>query len=269
MIVTLERAYKAGQFSELPRGPIGRYIEVPNERYRARIENHIGALLYSFIVNNANDRKVMDNIVKRQFPNFQPSIITKKFVNRVYDVSRGSVRAPEGTALMMDEIKCSDNVVMNTLIDYKNIETILLVSKREVAERITMEQENVPRNLSKAFLLNPSLEYNPSPNYRIYTVTVRPSRLIQADPQAYILQLQSELRDKEVQIKRLQGEQKGIVDQYQGVRENIDRVRAVIQKHLSNKREIEEKINELENIEYPTSNEIEMLVGSFLLLLFH
>lgn len=263
MITALERAYKANQFSELPRGPIGRYLEVPNERYRARIEHHIGPLLKSFIVNNANDRKVMDNIVKRQFPNFQPSIITKKFVNRLYDVSQGSVNPPEGTALMINEIRCSDNIVMNTLIDYKNIETILLVTRRDIAERITMEQENVPRNLSKAFLIQPSLEYNPSPNYRIYTVTVHPCRLIQADPQAYIKQLQSELRDKEIHIKRLQGEQKGIVDRYQEVHGNIEKVREVIRKHLASKREVEEKINELENIEYPTSNEIEILVSSF------
>ncbi|KAL5276354.1 SMC6 family protein [Megaselia abdita] len=259
LIMVLEKATKAGKFSELPRGPIGRYLEVPNEIYRARIENHIGNLLRSFIVNNANDRKVMDDIVKRQFPNFQSSIITKKFNKRLYDVSKGSVNPPDGTVLMMNEIKCSDNIVMNTLIDYKNIETILLVTKRTVAERITMEQENVPRNLSKAFLINPSLEYNPSPNYRIYTTTVNPARFIQTDPQAYINQLQSELRNKEAQIQKLQSEQQGIVDQYQEVRDNINRVRSIIQKHQTNKREIVEKITELENIEYPSSNEIEIL----------
>lgn len=224
----------------------------------------MGNLLRSFIVNNASDRKVLDNIVKRHFPNLQPSIITKKFVNRLYDVSKGRVDPPEGTTLMLNEIKCSDNVVMNTLIDYKSMETILLVTKTDVAVKITMEQENVPRNLSKVFLIQPSLEYYPSPNYRIYPVNVGPSRLIQADPQVYIKQLQSELKDKDVQLKRLQVEQNNIVEQYQDVQGNIERVRSIIQNHIANKREIEEKIKELENIEYPTSNEIEILV-SFLI----
>lgn len=261
-IAAIETAYKNRQFSEMPRGPIGRYIEVPDERYKARIENHLGPLLKSFIVNNASDRKVMDNIVQRQFPNFQPSIITKKFVNRLYDVSKGAVNPPEGTTLMMNEIKCSDNVVMNTLIDYRNIETILLVTRREVAERITMDQENVPRHLSKAFLIQPSLEYNPSPNYRIYTVTVNPSRLIQTDPQKYIKQLQIELKEKEAQVQRMVREQKEVLNQYPEVRQNIDRVRGILQQHNINKRELLGKINELENIEYPTSNEIEMLVST-------
>uniref|UniRef100_T1GI72 Structural maintenance of chromosomes protein 6 n=1 Tax=Megaselia scalaris TaxID=36166 RepID=T1GI72_MEGSC len=253
-IAAIETAYKNRQFSEMPRGPIGRYIEVPDERYKARIENHLGPLLKSFIVNNASDRKVMDNIVQRQFPNFQPSIITKKFVNRLYDVSKGAVNPPEGTTLMMNEIKCSDNVVMNTLIDYRNIETILLVTRREVAERITMDQENVPRHLSKAFLIQ--LHWSTIPAQIIEFIQLL---LIQTDPQKYIKQLQIELKEKEAQVQRMVREQKEVLNQYPEVRQNIDRVRGILQQHNINKRELLGKINELENIEYPTSNEIEML----------
>lgn len=57
LINQIRKAHSEGKFSQLPRGPIGNYVEVPRRQYCDVIESILnGALLNSFIVNNKKDR---------------------------------------------------------------------------------------------------------------------------------------------------------------------------------------------------------------------
>lgn len=81
----------------------------------------------------------------------------------------------------MDQIRCSDHVVLNCLIDRGSIETVLLTESKEVAEHFTSNIENVPHNLTKIILIKPGLEYCPEPSYRMYSIKIRPARFIQVN----------------------------------------------------------------------------------------
>lgn len=88
---------------------------------------------------------------------------------------------PKGTVLLMNLIKCSDHIVMNCLIDRLSIESVLFAENQQIAERFTSHAEHVPSKLNKIIVPKPGLEYYPEPNYRMYSIAIRPARYIQVN----------------------------------------------------------------------------------------
>lgn len=103
------------------------------------------------------------------------------YLNKIYDVQNNQVQETPNTNLAMKLIRCSDAVVMNCLIDHCKLETILLVEDQELAIHLTAEEENVPRNLTRILLTQPSTDYYPAPMYRTYSSEQRPVRYLQVN----------------------------------------------------------------------------------------
>lgn len=83
LIQMIEKVYNNRKFSALPKGPLGRYLEVPDKKWRGVVEQLLGGHLTSFIVNNGQDRQVLDKIIKTHFPQSRHTIITAKFRGQV------------------------------------------------------------------------------------------------------------------------------------------------------------------------------------------
>lgn len=83
LLEEIDRQYRARKFSERPRGPIGSYLNVPEQKYRDVVENQIADLLRAFIVNNTADRTLLNSIIQQRCPNMHLTIITAKFLNKV------------------------------------------------------------------------------------------------------------------------------------------------------------------------------------------
>lgn len=182
LLNSIQALYKRGAFSQMPRGPLGHYVELLDDTFKVGIETIIGNLIHSFVVNDAKDRNVLAQLIKRDYPNHsRHAIITSSFKDRVYDVSSGAVHPVQHTRRAMDVIRVSDPVVMNCLIDNCRVEMILLTENEQMAMRITEDRENVPRNLLRVLLLAPFTEFYPAPNYRSYSLQDRPARYLQVD----------------------------------------------------------------------------------------
>lgn len=123
LVLRIEQEHNRGRFSKLPRGPLGRYVEVPDRKWRGTVEFILkNGLMNAFFVNSDKDRGFLMQLIKREFPNIQmPNIITSKFVDQVYDISRGRVHAQPGTVSLIDVMKVKDPVVMNCFIDQVSI----------------------------------------------------------------------------------------------------------------------------------------------------
>lgn len=166
----------------MPRGPLGRYIELEDDKWKVAIESIVGRLLHAFTVNDPKDRAVLTQLIKKDFPGHASyTIITSRFQNRVYDVRKGAVRPATNTRLVMDVMRVSDPVVMNCLIDHCKIETILLTEDEQVAMRLTSDEENVPHSLLRIMLMKPFTSFYPAPNYRSYSLDYRPARYLQVN----------------------------------------------------------------------------------------
>ncbi|XP_050101475.1 structural maintenance of chromosomes protein 6-like [Anopheles aquasalis] len=179
----IHQLYREGKFSELPRGPLGQYIEVRDRKWASIVEVALGRLLLAFFVATSRDRKTLNELLLRKYPNLSNCpIITGRFVKQLYDVEQGCVQEINGTHLLMNLIKVTDPVVMNRLIDSAAIDTILVTEQQSIAIQLTSEVENVPENLSKVIAREQCSEFYPQPQYRSYSrMSVPPSRYLQVN----------------------------------------------------------------------------------------
>uniref|UniRef100_A0A182N671 Peptide methionine sulfoxide reductase B1, chloroplastic n=1 Tax=Anopheles dirus TaxID=7168 RepID=A0A182N671_9DIPT len=176
----IRQLHKQGKFSELPRGPLGQYIEVRDKKWNGIVETALGSCLSAFYVSTQEDWSTLDGLLKREFPDLRNrTIYTGRFVKELYDVQQGCVQEQDGTHLLMNLIKVKDPVVMNRLIDSASIDTILVTEHQNVAIQLTSEIENVPHHLSKVIVAEPCSEFYPQPKYRSYGLQQRPPRYLQ------------------------------------------------------------------------------------------
>ncbi|XP_053671716.1 structural maintenance of chromosomes protein 6 [Anopheles nili] len=209
----IRQLHQQGKFSELPRGPLGQYIEVRNKKWSGIVETALGGCLSAFYVATQEDWSTLDGLLRRDFPDLQNrTIYTGRFVKELYDVRQGCVQEQDGTHLLMNLIKVNDPVVMNRLIDSAAIDTILVTEHQSVAIQLTSETENVPRNLSKVIVAEPCSEFYPQPKYRSYGLQQKPPRYLQVSMDELKRQTQhrkEQLQCELVELNRVVEEENG------------------------------------------------------------
>ncbi|XP_053660661.1 structural maintenance of chromosomes protein 6 [Anopheles marshallii] len=194
----IRQLHQQGKFSELPRGPLGQYIEVRDKKWSGIVETALGGCLSAFFVSTQDDFRTLDALLKREFPDLQKrTILTGRFVKELYDVRQGCVQEQDGTHLLMNLIKVKDPVVMNRLIDSASIDTILVSEHQSTAIQLTSEIENVPRRLSKVIVAEPCSEFFPQPKYRSYGLQQKPPRYLQVSMDE--LKRQTQTRKEQLQ----------------------------------------------------------------------
>lgn len=261
MIARIESMYKKKQFKELPRGPLGQYIEVPETNFKSAVENILGPILTSFYVCCDQDRLQLSKIF-REFPEFDRlQIITGQFQKRVYDVRNGSVQLGSKTPgrVLMDVIKVSDPIVMNCLIDQRHIETVVLVDTLDVAVELTQDAENVPENLNRVILMHPLSEFYPAPSYRSYAMKANHPRYIQTNHGEVIEAIKEQKRRHENKIRDIEVEisvaQKKVKEQEKLLQEK----KSLISELQAKDRSYTSQLNDLKAIEFPEEDESDYL----------
>lgn len=178
----IESFYKSGKFSVKPIGPIGTYIKVLQPSYRTVVENVLSSVLGNFLVDNAKDRDVLRDLIKKKYPQMPvPRMITQRFTNKLYDVRPHSVQNDARSIRLMDAFETKDPNVMNCIIEQCKVERILLVNDIEHAAYLTAKKENVPPNLLKVFSCEPFAEYFPAPHYRSYAEQLKMAKFLKVE----------------------------------------------------------------------------------------
>lgn len=164
----IEEEYRKKRFKEKPRGPIGAYIKVKDASWTPAIENYLSSrMLSSFCVDNNQDAKLLNSIMKEIFHNQNiPQIICSKFFNKVHDVRLHCTQSSQYSNLF-EAMVIEDPIVTNCLIDQSQIECVLLIPTSSEACEIMSDATKVPKNCKRAFTKRGDLFY-PDPNYRTY-----------------------------------------------------------------------------------------------------
>ncbi|XP_017792658.1 PREDICTED: structural maintenance of chromosomes protein 6 [Habropoda laboriosa] len=164
----IEEEYNNGQFQQKPRGPLGAYIKMKDSTWAPAVEHYLGASTFTtFCVDNSHDAKILNTIMKEIYLNERtPQIICSKFYNVVHDVRAHCTRSPNYYNLL-DAMDISDAVVVNCLIDQREVECVLLIPTSKEAAEIMSDASKVPRNCKRAFTQQGDTFY-PDPHYRSY-----------------------------------------------------------------------------------------------------
>lgn len=139
------------------------------------------------------------------------------------------------------------------------MENILLAEDQNLAISLTEDQESVPDKLAKIVLLKPFSEFYPAPNYRTYSMQDRGCRYIQTNTEERRAQVEAELRHEQKKLSdskpELQAARTQLEESSRVLKECEKQNLVLMRKH----RDLDEKIKELQNYEYPVGNEAELL----------
>nr|XP_018915412.1 PREDICTED: structural maintenance of chromosomes protein 6 [Bemisia tabaci] len=164
----INQACARGAFKHRPKGPLGQYVKVQDAEWGPAIERFLGPdLLKSFIVDNSKDNDTLMRIMREVCRNQRrPDIHCGTFNNTLYPVHNKEVKYKQYQSLF-GALEISDPDVANTLIDFRVIETVLLIDNNDIICNLMENVQRVPRNCTRC--INKFADtYFPAPSYRQY-----------------------------------------------------------------------------------------------------
>lgn len=132
------------RFKSKPLGPIGQYVTLKDPKWRFILNKQLQRTLTAFIVENAEDRKLILKIFEQCRTNY-PIILSKK---DLFDYE-SSLPDKQYTTIL-DVLDISNEHVKRVLIDQNNIEGTILIENRREAERIMY---NRPQNVMRCYAM--------------------------------------------------------------------------------------------------------------------
>lgn len=90
LVADIKRHYEMGKFKELPRGPIGIYIQPKSDEWSVAIEACLGGLLGSFVCGSYEDERQLQQIFFKHINNVKkrPRIIVTDFRSPLHNTTR-------------------------------------------------------------------------------------------------------------------------------------------------------------------------------------
>ncbi|KAI5168609.1 structural maintenance of chromosomes protein 6 [Pancytospora epiphaga] len=133
----VKAAMKLARFKDEVVGPLCDYITLKDKRWYKPVSIVLKRSLSSFIVFNKQDRQQLNEIFKKLGLSFPVSLLSSRRVI-------SGLKTVENSLLSVLEL--SNEIVLNQLVMFHNVEQIMLVEKREEAYRI-IKNGSVDRNM--------------------------------------------------------------------------------------------------------------------------
>ncbi|XP_051824768.1 structural maintenance of chromosomes protein 6-like [Antechinus flavipes] len=225
LLGAIEEAYKQGYFTRKPLGPLGACINLRFPEYALAIETCLKGLLLDFFCDNSKDEQVLQELLKRFYPTTcsdRPQVIVSSFQCEFYDVTERAACHPEYPSVL-SALEIEEAVVANTLIDLRNIESVLLIKSENFP---TMYAQGRPKNCNRILTVCGDHVFEG----RFYTSEeLRPIYL--GDMEGEISILEKEVENKMAKLSEFQ-------EQVCALQDDIRKNREIIDSHYRHLREI-------------------------------
>ncbi|XP_068955434.1 structural maintenance of chromosomes protein 6 [Petaurus breviceps papuanus] len=200
LLEAIDDAYRKGQFTRKPVGPLGACIRLRDPELALAIECCLKGLIFAFCCHNYKDERVLQGLMKKLYPpaSSRPQIIVSEFRNEVYDVTRRAAYHPEFPTVLT-ALEIDNAVVANSLIDMRRIETVLLIKSSPLA-RAVMQSQKPPKNCSEAFTAEGDQVFE----RRYYSSERTRPRYLTGDVEKEISHLEKEVENRAAQLAKFQ-----------------------------------------------------------------
>ncbi|KAK7586233.1 hypothetical protein V9T40_004109 [Parthenolecanium corni] len=247
LVQRIDEAVRARRFSQPPRGPLGRYLKVKNEKWIYTIENNLNiSWLSSFYVNNSKDRQTLYSIIDQVVTQGRkPTVHCSMFQDKSRDNMLPDIETNHpGYMNMFRALNISDTVVANFLIDSREIQKILLVDKKEDCRNFVSRDENIPRKC-RLILDTDGDQY--LPGFRVYANQERSriTRVLQKSVADQTRKLKEEIKLKKHLIETDGREIEDLQQQFQHSNEDVKKTSAEINSINMKVAEAKRRIQEL------------------------
>ncbi|KAM8774202.1 structural maintenance of chromosomes protein 6 [Rhynchonycteris naso] len=255
LLKAIDEAYRRGQFTYKPVGPLGACIHLRDPELALAIESCLKGLLQAYCCHNHSDERVLQTLMRKFYlPGIsRPQIIVSEFRNDIYDVRHRAAYHPEFPTVLT-ALEIDNAVVANSLIDMRGIETVLLIKSNSVA-RAVMQSQKPPKNCREAFTADGDQVFAG----RYYSSEYTRPKFLSRDVDSEIRELENEIENKKAQMLNLQ-QHLSTLEKDIKCNEEFLRRRQLHYKELKIKiRKSFSEIQELENIEEHQSVDIATL----------
>ncbi|XP_072500099.1 structural maintenance of chromosomes protein 6 [Notamacropus eugenii] len=200
LLEAIDEAYRKGQFTRKPVGPLGACIRLRDPDLALAIECCLKGLIFAFCCHDYKDERVLQGLMKKLYPpaSSRPQIIVSEFRNEVYDVTRRAAYHPEFPTVLT-ALEIDNAVVANSLIDMRRIETVLLIKSSPVA-RAVMQSQKPPKNCNEAFTAEGDQVFE----RRYYSSERTRPRYLTGDVEKEISHLEKEVENRTAQLASFQ-----------------------------------------------------------------
>ncbi|EHB02379.1 Structural maintenance of chromosomes protein 6 [Heterocephalus glaber] len=200
LLEAIDDAYRRGYFTHKPVGPLGACIHLRDPELALAVESCLKGLLQAYCCHNHADERVLQALMKRFYSpgTSRPQIIVSEFQNEIYDVRHRAVHHPEFPTVLT-ALEIDNAVVANSLIDMRNIETVLLIKANAVA-RAVMQSQQPPKNCREAFTADGDQVFAG----RYYSSENTRPKFLSRDVDSEISNLENEVENKRAQLVNLQ-----------------------------------------------------------------
>lgn len=201
----IENAVRRGDFRKPPKGPLGSLLKLKDQRFDLATECCLKGLLYTFVVDNNQDARVLLRLMDKVMPQEdRPTVVTSSYLGKTYNYRSRAVRSSKFVSLL-DNLDIQDPDVINVLIDQRRVERVLLCADIEDARRTLMKASSVPANCGEAYMANGDQLY-PAPKFRYFSTNQHRARLLVAGVDGQIREKQEELKEIDERLRRLSEE---------------------------------------------------------------
>ncbi|XP_059153148.1 structural maintenance of chromosomes protein 6-like [Physella acuta] len=242
-------------FHKVPIGPLGACFDLVDTKWALSIESCLKALVSSFVCHDRHDEKILEDIFRSLQVTPRPSIITCPFSNVVHNVSKYRVRS-ERFPCVLDVIKCDNPVVINTLIDQRNIENVLLIEDSNVAREVMLR--NPPTNSRECFTLGGDQVFC-TPTFRYYSSDKTTARYLMENVQDQIVKLEREEKQLEEEINAMAHQRDSLNQEIAKNQQEEKKLMTQVHKHTEIISRLTFEIQELKNVEDPAPVDVTTL----------
>lgn len=248
------------KFKHEPRGPIGSYIKLKDQKWAVAIEGYLTpSFLKSFIVDNANDAKLLKEIFRKCIQNHPPSIITCKFLFKKHNVCNNIITgAPQDCRCIYNAIEIDDVIVSNCTVDQYSIENILLIPNDKRAIQLMSYKQNVPRNCHSSLTIAGD-RYFPDPNYKTYATRYHRAQYLQADKTGFISQLKANINEFTKQKQNVANQMLEFSKMLNSKKDQRNELENKLKTLHTNRKTINSQLNALTSTAEPEIQDVETL----------
>lgn len=211
LVNDVKRHFEMKKFRQMPRGPLGMYIQPKESSWTLAIEQCLGFLLTAFVCDNYDDEKVMHQLIANhvRLVRQRPRVIVSDFSTPLYDSRRFR---PDTTqySTVYEMLNIKDNVVANTLMDQRKIESVLLLPDRQAGREVI--EQNSTQNCSEAFLKIGD-RYMGYPSFRMYACEHKAPKFFIENTEGAITAKKREIATLNEQVLAIRQEIKVLTEQ--------------------------------------------------------
>lgn len=255
LLKAIDDAYRRGQFTYKPVGPLGACIHLRDPELALAIESCLKGLLQAYCCHDHADERVLQALMRKFYlpGTSRPQIIVSEFRHEIYDVRHRAAYHPEFPTVLT-ALEIDNAVVANSLIDMRGVETVLLIKNNSVA-RAVMQSQKPPKNCREAFTADGDQVFAG----RYYSSEYTRPKFLSRDVDSEISDLENEVENKKAQILSLQQHLSALEKDIKRNEEFLRRCQLHCKEIKMKIRKCISEIRELENIEEHQSVDIATL----------